>query len=94
MVNLIFKLGKTKQKGQTPVEIVLEKNGQVYKQKVQKADNVLEGLDKLLKKYKISITDLKSVKTVDNFSQISYTSCRIVKSIEKALNFGLIFKSN
>jgi len=88
MANLVFKIQKAKQKGATPVEVILEKNKRIYREKVESADKVLEGLDKILKKSKIEITAVKSIK-VDDLNRNRYTSYRIVKSIEKALKIKL-----
>jgi len=88
MANLVFKIQKAKQKGATSVEVILEKNKRIYREKVESADKVLEGLDKILKKSKIEITAVKSIK-VDDLNRNRYTSYRIVKSIEKALKIKL-----
>ncbi len=95
-MNLIFKIKNihsdprgTKQKGKAPVEVVLEKNNKIIgKKTVESADKVLEGLDKILKKSKIGITAIKSIK-VDDLNKNRYTSYRIVKSVEKALKIKL-----
>jgi len=74
-----------------------EKN--IYKEIANSADNVIEKLDKILRKSKMKFTDIKNIKIinlpplvksekVDDSSNISYTSYRIIKSIEKALNFN------
>lgn len=71
-----------------PSEIViaLKKGNDMYIEKVEKAEDVLLGLDKILKKSKIKVIDIGNIK-IDNFNKSKYTSFRIVKSIEKALKF-------
>jgi len=89
-------------KGRCGVKIILEVNKKRYLEKVESADNLLEGLDRILKKSRMEITSVKNIKTVsslfpkksnrvDKFCKTSYTSCRIVKSIEKAIKFCLNF---
>lgn len=87
-MQLIFKIKKSKQKGAAPVEVILEKNGQKYKEIVKNADKILEGLDKILKKSKIGITGLENIKTID-LNKNRYTSYRIIKAIEKALKLKI-----
>jgi len=60
----------------------------VYAEKVENAEDVLEGLDKILKKSKIEITDIKDIK-IDALNKNRYTSYRIIKSIEKVLKLNL-----
>jgi len=69
-----------------PREILLNlKNGdRIYIEKVEKAEDLLLGIDKILKKSKIKFIDIGKIR-VDNFNKGRYTSFRIVKSIEKAL---------
>lgn len=76
-----------------PQEIVLnlKKEDRIYTEKVEKAEDLLLGLDKILKKSKIKPTDIGKIK-VDNFNKSRYTSFRIVKSIEKALRLSIKFK--
>jgi hydrogenase maturation factor HypF (carbamoyltransferase family) len=64
----------------------LKKGNRIYVEKVEKAEDLLLGLDKILKKSKIKFIDIGKIK-VDNFNKSRYTSFRIVKSIEKALKF-------
>ena len=87
-MNLIFRILKSKQKGAAPVEVILEKKGKKYKEIVKNADKILEGLDKILKRSKIGITDLKNIK-VDDLNKNRYTSYRIIKAIEKALKLKI-----
>lgn len=72
-----------------PSEIIiaLKKGDDVYVEKVEKAEDVLLGLDKILKKSKIKVIDIGNIK-IDNFNKSKHTSFRIVKSIEKALRFS------
>lgn len=75
------------QRGPNPIEIILKKDrANFLKIEVASADKVIEGLDKVLKNSKIKITDINKI-TVDNFKKASYTSFRILKSIEKGLKF-------
>lgn len=83
-MELIFKIRKSGKKGVVPVEVILKKNGRIYKETVANAEKVLEGLDKILKKSKIETTNIKTIKTID-LNKDRYTSYRIIKSIEKAL---------
>lgn len=88
-MELIFQINKSSQKGAVPVEIVLkDKKRTIGKEIVENAEKVLEGLDKILKKSKIEITDIKNIKTID-LNKNRYTSYRIVKSIEKALKLKI-----
>ena len=87
-MNLIFRIQKSSRKGKAPVEVVLEKNRKIYREEVESADKVLEGLDKILKKSRIGITAIKSIK-VDDLNKNRYTSYRIIKSVEKALKIKL-----
>lgn len=87
-MNLIFKIKKNKQKGPVPVEVILKGDKRIYKEKVESADNVLEGLDKILKRSKMKIADIEGIK-VDDLNRNRYTSYRIIKSIEKALKLKL-----
>ena len=90
MIEIIFKSKTTFKKGKTSVEIILRKNKKVIDRiKVESADRTLEGLDKLLRCNKIDITAIRKFTTVDNFKKTSYTSFRILKSIEKGLNLTL-----
>ncbi len=94
-MNLIFRIQKSSRKGPVPVDVILEKKGphageagKIYREKVESADKVLEGLDKILKKSRIGITAIKSIK-VDDLNKNRYTSYRIVKIVEKALKIKL-----
>lgn len=73
----------------TGVTLNVKKGERIYVKKVKNADDILKGLDKILKKNKIEVTDIKVVKVVDNLKKVHYTSYRIAKAIQKALNFSL-----
>ena len=88
-MNLIFKIQKTNKKGAVPVEIILkDKNKVIGKKAVESAEKILEGLDKIFKKSNRGITNIKNIKTID-LNKNRYTSYRIVRSIERALKFGV-----
>ncbi len=90
-MELIFQIKKSSQKGKVPIEIVLkDKKKVIGREKVENAEKVLEGLDKILKRSKIGITVINSIK-VDDLNKSRYTSYRIIKAIEKALKFSLNF---
>lgn len=90
-MQLIFKILKSDKKGEVPVEVILKRNARVIcKETVDNPEKILEGIDKILKRSKISITDIKSI-NIDNLNQNRYTSYRIAKSIKKALKFALRF---
>ena len=91
-MNLIFEVQRTVQKGKTPVDVILKQGKVTYREKVESTDEVLERLDKILKKNRIDIKAIRSVKIVDKFLETSYTSRRILKSVEKALKIGSQYK--
>ncbi len=68
------------------IALNLKKGDRIYVERVEKAEDLLLGLDKILKKSKIKFIDIGKIK-VDNLNKSRYTSFRIVKSIEKALKF-------
>ena len=72
-----------------PVEIILEAKDNTYKEKAESADKILEALDKILKKSRIEITDIKSIK-IDNQNKNRYTSYRIAEAILRALKIILV----
>lgn len=79
----------------TPVGIVLifRKGREIYAEEVKEAEDALERLDKILKRSKIRITDIKNIRIKNsNLVKDRYTSYRIIKSIEKALRFSIKFK--
>lgn len=87
-MKLTIVIKKTIQKGQTPVNLILEKKGRREVVALEKVDQILERLDKLLKKNKISVKAIGSIKVIDNFLETSHTSRRIIKSVKKALKIG------
>ena len=95
-MQLIFKIQKTNKKGAAPVEIILKEknlfrkqtNRIINRETMENAEKVLEKLDKIFKKSNIGITNIKNIKTID-LNKNRYTSYRIVRSIERALKFGL-----
>lgn len=90
-MRLIFKILEAEQKGAVPVEVVLKRAARVIcKETVENPEKILEGLDKILKRSKINITDIRSI-NIDNLNPNRYTSYRIAKGIEKALKFALRF---
>ncbi len=63
-----------------------------YLEKVKDADEILKGLDRILKKSKINFARIRDVRIVNNSEKnTGYTSQRIAKAIQKALNFSLKF---
>lgn len=78
----------------TPIGIVLilRKEDKVYIERVKNAEDILKGLDKILKKSKIENTNIRSIKVIDNLDKTGYTSYRIAKAIQKALKFSLELK--
>jgi len=98
-MQLIFRILPIEQKEKAPVEVILEAEGRAYKKKVhpapffkrcrvKSADKILEGLDKILKRSKIEITDIKSIK-IDNQNKNRHTSYRIAEAILRALRIIL-----
>lgn len=75
-----------------PREIVinLKKGDRIYVEQVLRAEDLLLGLDKILKKSKIKVIDIRNIR-IDNLNKSKYTSFRIIKSIEKALRFSKLF---
>ncbi|MBD3282454.1 MAG: hypothetical protein GF387_02485 [Candidatus Portnoybacteria bacterium] len=64
----------------------IKKDELKVEKKINKADELIEELDKFLKKNKIKIELFKDI-NVETDKEIGLTSYRIVKAIEKALNF-------
>lgn len=102
MIQLIFKVKKARERGRSPVEIVLKKPVASAKRKqagpskceafveltARDSDQILSMLDKLLKKNKIKVESLKSIK-LEIDKEAGLTSQRIVKAIIKALRLNL-----
>jgi len=68
--------------------ITLKRGDKTYIEKIKKAEETLNAFDKILRKSKIEIADIKSIR-IDNLNKNKYTSYRILKSIEKAINFSI-----
>lgn len=79
-MKLIFKIGAAKKDGRSEVILILNK----YKMIARDSDKILSTLDKLLKRNKIKIGDIKSIK-LEISKKAGLTSQRIVKAIVKAL---------
>lgn len=79
-MRLVFKIGAAKKDGRSEIALVLGKDRIV----TENSDNVLSALDKLLKKNRIKIGDIKDVK-LEVSKKAGLTSQRIIKSIIKAL---------
>ena len=77
---LLFKVKKARENGRSPIEMILGNN----KTMIDNTDNILSGLDKLLKKSKLEVGDLREIK-LEIDKEAGLTSQRIVKSIIKAL---------
>lgn len=99
-MQLTFQIQKSSRKGKVPVEVILRRNSRIIgREKMESADKVLEGLDRILKRSKIEMTNiiglrptsrrLENIKTID-LNKNRYTSYRILKSIEKALKLKLL----
>jgi len=80
-MKLIFKVGPAKDNGRSEIVLVLGKSSLIAKD----SDQILSTLDKLLKKNRINIKEVKDIKLVVS-KQAGLTSQRIVKSIIKALS--------
>jgi len=93
---LTFKIQPAKEHGRSPIEIVLSRGtGSRAKSReddpkviTENTDELLEKLDRLLKKNKIDIESLKDI-NVEIANGAGLTSTRIVLSISKALRFDL-----
>ena len=75
-------------------EAILKIKGKNYSLSVKKSEDILQALDKILKKNKINLVNLGGLKLVFP-KEKSLTSWRIIKIIEKTLNFvikNLIYK--
>jgi len=92
-MQLIFKIqpastrgGSTR--GRSGIEIVLKDKNKVLKSITDNTDNLLQTLDKLLKRNKIELESLNDIK-VEIEKGAGLTSTRIVSSIVKALSLDL-----
>ena len=97
-MQLIFKVKKAKEHGRSGIEIVLidDTRRKLRKQAgpskcvafVRDTDNLLQTLDKLLKRNKIELESLSDIK-VEIEKGAGLTSTRIVSSIVKVLSLDL-----
>ena len=88
MPQLIFKVKKAKEHGRSPIEILISGKGEIHKTITENTDELLEKLDKLLKRNKIELDTLNNIK-VEIAKEAGLTSTRIVKAIAKALSLNL-----
>lgn len=87
-MKLTFKIQPAKEHGRSPIDIILKYGKKVSKATTKNTDELLEKLDKLLKKNKIDIESLKDI-NVEIVNGAGLTSTRIVSSISKALSSDL-----
>ena len=85
-MQLIFRVKKAEEGGRSPVELVLNNDKLVAKN----TDQLIQTLDKLLKRNKIELEDInsKNIKLEIN-KEAGLTSRRITKAIIKALSLNL-----
>jgi len=88
MSELIFKIQKAKKHGRSPIEILISGKGKTHKAITENTDELLQTLDKLLKRNKIELDTLNEIK-LEILNGAGLTSQRIVKSIIKALSLDL-----
>lgn len=70
---------------QSGIILSLKKDGRTFTEEVDKAEKILEGLDKLLKRNKIeSVNDIKDLKT-ECTEATGVTSSRIVEIVVRGL---------
>jgi hypothetical protein len=95
-MQLIFKVKKAKERGRSGIEIVLshragsraQSRDKISKAITDNTDELLQTLDKLLKRNKIELESLSDIK-VEIEKGAGLTSTRIVSSIVKALSLDL-----
>ncbi len=87
-MQLIFKVKKAKEHGRSPIEIILNRRKKTSKAITENTDELLQTLDKLLKRNKIELESLNDIK-VEIEKGAGLTSTRIVSSIVKALSLDL-----
>jgi hypothetical protein len=87
-MKLTFNIKPAKEHGRSPIEILISGNKKKFVVNTENTDELLEKLDKLLKKNKIDIESLKDI-NVEIANGAGLTSTRIVSSISKALRFDL-----
>ena len=102
MAKIIFKIGKAKEHGRSPIEVILidetrrklrmqagpSKCKAFFRETTDNTDNLLSTLDTLLKKSKIKLESVKDIK-IKAHKEAGLTSTRIIKAIAKALSFEL-----
>ena len=88
MSELIFKIHPAKKNGRSGIELILQKDKGIDRLNSRGTDQILQTLDKLLKKNKIKLESLKDIK-IEIAKEAGLTSQRIVKSIVKALSLDL-----
>lgn len=87
-MRLTFKIQKAKEHGRSSIEIILREKNKIFKSITDNTDNLLQTLDKLLKRNKIELESLDDIK-VEIEKGAGLTSTRIVSSIVKALSLDL-----
>lgn len=97
-MQLTFKIKKAKEHGRSGIEIILRDDTRRKRSKqagpskcvafVRDTDNLLQTLDKLLKRNRIELESLSDIK-VEIEKGAGLTSTRIVSSIVKALSLDL-----
>jgi len=83
-MQLVFRVKKARQDGRSSIEIVLNNDKLIAKD----TDQLLSTLDKLLKRNKIEIKEVKKIKLEIN-KKAGLTSQRITKALIKALSLNL-----
>lgn len=90
MSKLTFKIHKAGEHGRSPIEIILiDETRRKRSKTIENTDKVLSVLDILLKKSKLNVESLTSVK-IETHKEAGLTSTRIIKAITKALSFSLL----
>ena len=87
-MRLTFKIQKAKEHGRSPIEIILKDKKETSKAMTENTDELLETLDKLLKKNRIKLESLKDI-DVEIANGAGLTSKRIVLAISQALRLNL-----
>lgn len=87
-MKLTFRLEKAKENGRSPIEIILKDKNKISKAMTENTDELLEKLDKLLKKSKLELESIKII-NVEIANGAGLTSKRIVQAISSALRLNL-----
>ena len=87
-MQLIFKVKKAEEYGRSPIEILISGGRKKFAATTENTDELLQTLDKLLKRNKIELESLDDIK-VEIEKGAGLTSTRIVSSIVKALSLDL-----